>query len=200
MVEATTKRTLVINLFGGPGCGKSTLSYALCRAIKESRAHGQVELVREYVKEWAWSGRKVKALDQLTILGQQAEREVGLYGKVDIIVTDSPLWLSPFYHEYYAGQEYIKPAVRGFLEHAAEHGVEHVNFMLAREKAYDPEGRYETEDQARALDDALAEFLDLEEITMIQTVQGTADQRAATILAYVSARQQLGGTYAPKEG
>lgn len=152
------KSTIVINLFGGPGCGKSTLAAELYYKLK--RMGKSVELVREYVKDWAWQNRKVGIYDQLYIVGKQSHKEVSLYGKVDFIVTDSPLLLSPFYQEYYSGKpSYVLPAVEGLLAQAEENGVTHWNFALSREKAYVSAGRYETEEQAKDIDKAMLKFL-----------------------------------------
>jgi len=150
--------TVVINLFGGPGCGKSTLAAELFVAFK--RQGKNVELVREYVKDWAWANRKIGIYDQLYICGKQSHKEVSLYGKVDVIITDSPLLLGPFYQEYYSGTEsYVLPAVSGLLSQASRSGVKHLNFHLSREKKYNPAGRYETEEQAVTIDNAIATFL-----------------------------------------
>lgn len=155
--------TKVINLFGGPGCGKSTLAAELF--VKLKRDGKNVELVREYVKDWAWQNRKVGIYDQLHITGKQASKEVGLYGKVDVIVTDSPLLLSPFYHEYYSNRpSYVLPAVVGLMEQAQNNGVTYHNFVLSREKAYNQAGRYETEGEAIAIDEAIRDFLHTESI------------------------------------
>lgn len=40
------------------------------------------ELVREYVKDWAWEGRKINVNDQIYFLGKQVRRETMLYGKL----------------------------------------------------------------------------------------------------------------------
>lgn len=65
-----SKMTVVINMFGGSGCGKSTTAALLFARLKLKGAH--VELVREYVKYWAWNDRQVKEFDQLYLLGKQS--------------------------------------------------------------------------------------------------------------------------------
>jgi len=153
-------KTTVINLFGGPGCGKSTTAADLFAKLKA--AGKNVELVREYVKDWAYEGRKIGALDQLYILGKQTHKEGLLYGKVDYIITDSPILLGPFYESHYnSGRTISKEAAINFLERAAELGVIRHNYVLQRHKPYVPIGRYETEDQAKQIDVKLKEYLDL---------------------------------------
>lgn len=149
--------TKVINLFGGPGCGKSTLAAELYHHMK--KAGESVELVREYVKDWAWAGREVNQYDQLLISGKQSQRESVLYGKVDYIITDAPLLLGPFYEIHYTDRDIMLPSVRKFLNVANQDGISHYNFLLARLKQYNPDGRYETEEQALAIDQKLEAYL-----------------------------------------
>lgn len=150
--------THVINLFGAPGSGKSSNSAALFSKLKAAQVN--CELVSEYVKSWAWSGRTVATFDQALISGKQISRESILYGKVDVVITDSPVWLSAFYQEHYTNKSYVLPMVKGFIEHAEENGVQYHNFFIERTKAYNPKGRYETEEQARALDGKMHSWLE----------------------------------------
>lgn len=149
--------TIVINLLGGSGLGKSTTA---ALTFGELKKQNQVtELVREFVKEWAWSGKKVGEFGQSIIYGQQLERESNLYGKVDFIVTDSPLLLCPVYQLHYNGHEAIKHCVFNDLKTAKEMGVIHLNFLLKRNKEFDPRGRYETEEVAKLIDSKVESFL-----------------------------------------
>lgn len=83
--------TLVLNLFGGPGIGKSTSAAYIFYKLKSLGVNA--ELVREYVKDWAWDQRHINIWDQLYFLGKQIRRESMLYSKVDVIVTDAPVAL-----------------------------------------------------------------------------------------------------------
>lgn len=153
------KHTTVINLFGGPGTGKSTLAAELFTKMK--RAGLSCELVREYVKDWAWEGRQVRLYDQLYFLGEQSRRESLLYNKVNYVITDSPILLSGFYGEFYTGvaNKYISDAAIAFCDLAGAHGVSYRNFFLKRNKPYVSEGRYETEEKAKGIDVTMREYL-----------------------------------------
>jgi len=144
--------TRVIELLGGPGCGKSTLAAELFYRMK--RRGVKVELVREWVKKWAWEDRKIKNTDQYIIFASQLEEEKVLYGKVDYIITDSPIYVSPFYAWHYTGNTDLIQAMDVAYELA-----ERYPFFLSREKAYQQEGRYETEEQARDVDREMKEFM-----------------------------------------
>lgn len=149
--------TKVINLFGGSGIGKSTTAAHLFAEMKYRGMH--VELVREYVKTWAWQNKQVGPFDQMYLLGKQSKYESILYGKVDYIVTDSPLLLCPIYEPYHSGKELVAPAALNFIEDAKTKGVEHINFVLNRNKIFDTRGRYDTLEQATQVDSAVRKFL-----------------------------------------
>lgn len=142
--------TKVINLLGGSGLGKSTTAAGLFYTMKLRGYH--CELIREYVKQWAWDGIKIQPLDQVYIFGKQAKAEMRVYNKVDVAVTDSPLLLSPIYELFYSGKTNVKESALGFLADAKTAGVEHHYFLLERHKPFDTRGRFETEEQAKAVD------------------------------------------------
>jgi hypothetical protein len=152
-------KTTCINLFGGPGCGKSTLAAGLFSELKDRKV--SVELVREYVKTWAWEGRRVDPASQIYLLGKQASYENKLYGKVEYIVTDSPVLLAGYYATLQPDGKcsYVSDAALAYTA-AHDDEVEYVNILLVREKAYDPRGRYESETEAISRDKGIKEYLD----------------------------------------
>ena len=151
-------KTTVVNFFGGPGTGKSTLACDLFGLLKR---HGtNVELVREYVKEWAWEGRRIKPFDQFYITAKQFRRESLLYNKVEYVITDSPILIGPFYEFYYNETDIVLPSVRSLIEHLKSYNVEHKNFFIQRNKPYVQEGRYESENEARNIDKHMRAYLD----------------------------------------
>lgn len=139
--------TQVINLIGGSGLGKSTIAAGLFYHLKLQGA--SCELVQEYVKSFAWAGRKLEPLDQITIVGEQAKREKLLYGKVDTVITDSPLLLGAIYDLYYNKEPASYHAVTNFIHKSK---VPHHYYFLMRNKPFDPKGRFETEEQAKDID------------------------------------------------
>lgn len=152
------KKTIVVNLFGGPGSGKSTIASELFSELKHRGINA--ELVTEYVKKWAWIGQKVGPFDQVYLFGKQARAEAMLYGKVDVIVTDSPVLLSAYYEDHYQPDwQIVKPAALRFLEKTAEAGVIRKNYWLRRDKPYNPAGRYQTEEEAKAIDKEMREWM-----------------------------------------
>ncbi len=180
-------KTYVVNLLGGSGLGKSTTAALLYGAMKNKGL--QSEMVREFVKEWAWEGKKPTAIGQSIIYGRQLERESLLYGKVEYIVTDSPLLLCAVYRSFYYGNEIITPLVMKDLEEAKRMEVEHINFVLRRRKPFDPQGRFEDEATAKKVDVAVQTFLDYHKISYVD-VNCPDEDRVAFILGYLDALKE----------
>ncbi len=155
-------KTHVINFFAGPGTGKSTLAAAVFADMKNKGI--SVELVREYVKNWAWKNRKPEANDQLYLLGKQTQAESILYGQVKYIVTDSPFLLAPIYEQHYFNRLSTKDAALWFLAYAERDGVVFHNFYLRRFKPLKQAGRFESEEMAHSLDYAIQDWLDVNKI------------------------------------
>lgn len=145
--------TIVCNLHGGPGSGKSTSAAYIFSKLKQAGVNA--ELVREYVKDWAWDGRPIGEFDQLYLLGKQMRRETMLFGKVDVIVTDSPLYLAAFFAGKFSPPILAKAtlsAAEAVVKHAESIGHKYVHYFIERTKTYNPAGRYQTEVEARDLD------------------------------------------------
>ncbi len=151
--------TIVINLFGGPGCGKSQAASELFSLMKKQ--HKQVEYVQEYCKSWAWQGKEIGDLDQLYFLGKQSHYEARLYGKVDYIITDSPILLAGIYQDFKSGREhrYTGEAAKAFMQHAESNGVYYKNYFLERAFPFDPNGRWESQEEAEQIDGFILAYL-----------------------------------------
>lgn len=81
---------IVINLFGAPGSGKSTGATYIFTALKLLGVN--VELITEFAKDKVW-GNNIEAINnQAYIFGEQSFRMSRCKDKVDVIVTDFPLY------------------------------------------------------------------------------------------------------------
>jgi hypothetical protein len=148
-------KTKVINLFAGPCGGKSVMAADLFSKL--SKKGKQCELVREYVKDWAWQDRLIRPSDYLHLLGEQSYRESTLYGKVEYLITDSPLLLCSFYQKYRFDESYLTKVTQEFMLASK---CEFHNFLIKRTTKYSPFGRYESESEIKTLDKKLKKWLD----------------------------------------
>lgn len=163
-------KTQIINLYGGPSTGKSTSAAFLFYLFKSQNKN--VELVREYVKDcYAWEKRTISTYDQIYFLGKQSHRESILYGKVSHIITDAPVMLGAYYAQKYSPPllaEGIRAATLAFYNQAKEDGYQHHHVFLKRSKPYNPEGRYQSESEAKDIDVEVKRFLTDIKISFIE--------------------------------
>ena len=89
------KDTIIVNLYGGPGTGKSTGAAYIFSMLKMTGV--DAEYVTEFAKDKAWEGNQEVFKCQFYITGKQAYRIARCFGKVDVIVTDSPIRLGKIY-------------------------------------------------------------------------------------------------------
>ena len=91
------KNTLVINLIGGPGSGKSTCASGIFYQLKKLGVN--CELALEFAKDKVWEEPIKKLDDQFYIFGKLYHKLFRLNDKVDVIITDSPLIISILYNK-----------------------------------------------------------------------------------------------------
>lgn len=153
--------TLVVNMLAGPGAGKSTIAAGLFAALKLRNVN--VELVTEYAKDRVWE-EAFRTLDnQIYMFGKQHHRIWRILGKVDVIVTDSPMLLSLHY-----GKNLSSSFRQLVLEEHLK--ARSLNVYLERQKPYTPIGRVQTEDQARNIDKDIIEVLESNQLEYIKEV------------------------------
>jgi nicotinamide riboside kinase len=148
-----------INLFAGAGAGKSTLAYWL--AFSSKTRHLRAELIQEYIKTWAYLDIVPEGWDQWHIFNKQLRREEVLLrkkdkageNKVSFIITDSPVYLSAVYAEYFKS-EYVSELFKAHEMYEAAYPS--LNLFLKRDDShYKPEGRYQDLEQAKEFDSYL---------------------------------------------
>ena len=145
------KDTLLVNLYAGPGAGKSTGSAYIFSKLK--MAGIDCELVTEYAKDRVWQGDQfVLRHCQLYVTGKQCLKVARLLGKVDVIVTDSPIAMGAMYTDE-------KPYQDVCLYEATKY-KNTFNIFVNRRKDYNPNGRNQTEEESKAIDLRILSFLD----------------------------------------
>lgn len=141
---------MIINMFGGPGTGKSTLA---ARIFSEMKCDGiNCELVTEYAKDLVWRQMQNVMKDEIYIFAKQQHRIRMVSEHVDHIITDSPLLL-PLIYDKDPSDEFIALILHEYNKYDS------LNLFLNRFKPYCEVGRNETEEEARAIDDVIKDML-----------------------------------------
>lgn len=159
----------VINLFGGPGTGKSTLAAALFADLKMKGINA--ELVTEFAKDLVWTERTKELKDQVYIFGKMYHKLWRLQGKVDVVICDSPLPLCIYYAD-----ETTPERFDGFVMEAFDQ-FKNTNVLCARTFAYQQEGRYQDEEEAKRVHTDIIHLLEHEGIGVRYLPAGTMQSR-----------------------
>lgn len=138
------KRTIVVNLFGSPGAGKSTGAAYIFSRLKMMGV--DAELITEFPKDMVWEHNEKAVDNQVYVLGQQYFRQYRCDGEVDVIITDSPILLSILYNK---NEKIAKPFNE--LTLATFNLGNNINYFVNRAKEYNPNGRLHTEKQANEI-------------------------------------------------
>lgn len=147
---------VVINLWGGPGCGKST---TMAKIFSELKIKGyNVEMVSEFAKDLVYEKRDETMKDELYIFAKQNHRLFRVKDKVDVIVTDRPLPLTCVYDKIYGkNDKNLHTLVRRTFQE-----YDNINILLTfNESNYKKEGRLQTKDEALNLHHKIIEELEI---------------------------------------
>lgn len=175
----------IINLFGGPGIGKSTQASGLFTEMKKH--HMSVEYTYEFPKEVAWEGNLSQLKDQFFITANQHRNISRLYGKVEYIIVDSPIVLGCFYEqrygEDYPASFYNRTGLSKFLWNLFDQ-YNNINILLTRNNdTYDPNGRLQNLQEAQEIDEDIKETLLINSIPFSEFCVGT--NTAVDIFNYI---------------
>lgn len=154
------KNTIIVNLFAGPGAGKSTGAAYVFAKLK--LAGIDCEYVSEFAKDKVWENNSEVFKNQFYITGKQSFKISRCFGKVDVIVTDSPIALGALYAR--EDQPMLKAAS---LEEFERYHRNNFNFVINRVKPYNSNGRNQTEGEAKEIDGKTSKFLESHEIPFV---------------------------------
>ena len=148
------KKTVVVNLFAGPGAGKTTCAWAIASELKKRGI--EAEYVAEYAKELVWDGRS-DLLDgtyvhQKALYDEQNRRVKRLIGKVDVVVTDSPAILSLVYARE------LNPEFKGVVLNDFNQ-QQNFNLFINRGKVFQQAGRVHNLEQSKLIDNEIKTML-----------------------------------------
>lgn len=146
---------IVVNLFAGPGSGKSTTCAGVFSNLKLSGIN--CEMALEYAKDKVWENSLKVLEDQIYVFGKQLHRMWRLKDQVDVIITDSPLLLSILYDS--SRNINLKNLVLDQFN-----SYNNINYFIKRGKDYNPKGRTQTEEEAKEKDEEILKLLNVFDI------------------------------------
>jgi hypothetical protein len=149
--------TKVINIIGGPGCDKSLFTAAIILYL--NLHHKSVEQIPDFAKALVWQKDYEALKNQYNIAQQQFRMLELLDGQVQYLVTESSLPQIMYYNEQYPDNICdIQKTRKQILEWYKQHN--NVNVMVERgERKYIHTGRFQDEEQAKAVDRGMRALL-----------------------------------------
>ena len=146
-------KCIVVNLFGVPSAGKSTGAAYIFSKLKMAGVNA--ELVTEFAKDLDWEENNVALGNQLYVFSNQLHRMYRCSDKVEVLITDSPLPLSIIYNKSaILGEAFNQTVMNCF------NAFDNLNYLVLRDRPYNPKGRIQTEEEAEALKKPLSDLLE----------------------------------------
>ena len=140
-----SKKSLVINLIGGPGCGKSTTMAGVFYKLKKNGVNW--EMATEFTKDKVWEEDYRMLDDQLYIIAKQFHRISRLIDKVDIVIMDTSLLSSIIYDK--SGSQALKQLCIEMFNQ-----FNNMVFFIDRSDIkYHTEGRVESFERSQEIDE-----------------------------------------------
>jgi hypothetical protein len=149
--------TKVINIIGGPGSDKSLFSAAIILHL--NLRHKTVETIPDYAKSLVWQQNFEVLKNQYFIAQRQFEMLNLLDGQVQFLITECSLPQVMYYNENYAENicDIAKTRTQ-IMSWYKQH--DNINIFVERgDKKYVHTGRFQDEEQARAIDRGLRSVL-----------------------------------------
>ena len=135
----------LINLFGGPGIGKSGIAAGITYKMKKK--HISVNNPYEFPKRLAWDKNIPAISDQLYVFANQHRGIAECYDKVDYIVIDSPILFSTIYHAEMYGKVFHDMVIDLHRRYSS------VNILLERtEGSHNEKERYQNLKESIGID------------------------------------------------
>jgi len=163
------RETVIVNFFAGSGAGKSTQAAGLFYTLKTSGYN--CELINEYAKTCTWEKNWTALNNQFLVSAKQNYKQDMLIGQVDAIITDSPILLGLLYNK--ESNDDIRQTFNELLIKLFRRN-HNITFYIERQCAYNPCGRNQTEEEAKAIDMKVLEMLKQYDIPYI-TIKGNPE-------------------------
>ena len=167
------KNTLLINIYGGPGAGKSTAAAGVFYELKKNGY--DCGLVTEMATELVYDEAFNVMNDQIYLFGEQWHRTFRMLGKVDFIVTDSPLLMNIVYNKQ-KDEDFEK-----FI-YLRIHKLKSLDFFIKRSDAFSEVGRIHNLEQSKELDKTIKDLAKKNDIALIEVEQENAVSKIVSVI------------------
>lgn len=166
----------VINLFGEPSAGKSIIAADLLSLFK--RNGKSVEVAWEFAKKLTWLNQTEQLKNQFYVFGNQHNEISKLLGKVEWIITDSPLPLSIVYNKTIENIDCFDSLVIDEFNK-----FENYNFFIERGKniPYENIGRSQNEEESKAIKAKILSMLGKNSIDFMFVTNGNNEKASKLI-------------------
>lgn len=145
--------TIVINLFGEPGAGKSTAAMDITAKLKRKGINA--EYVSEFAKDKVYENNGEVFKHQEYLFGKQSFKMGRVRDKVQVMVVDSPLILCIVYNnDEKLGHDFDETVWNMF------NSYDNRNYLLTRKHTYENEGRFQNEEESLEVRKQLVNALD----------------------------------------
>jgi nicotinamide riboside kinase len=169
--------TIIVNLYGGPGCGKSTMAAEIFTQLKKQNI--ETELVSEFAKDLIVQFGNDALSHQFYVTGNQAYRIWAAAQRMEVVVVDSPILLGPVYD-----QRNSIPFKELCLEYHNE--FTNINLWLPRRHNHHlMNSRVHSLTQSISLDNRIHRLLEEMKVDLIDLSEVSLDQVINTIISYV---------------
>ena len=145
--------TLIVNYFGGPCAGKSTMAGGIFNKLKS--VGYDVEYVQEFAKTLTWEKNYEGLKHQSYVTGVQMYTQNMLLNQVQVVITDSPILIGLMY--YNESSPKIKWAFETFVIESFK-AQNNINFFIKRNDYYTNVGRRRTKEEAIKIDERIQQL------------------------------------------
>lgn len=149
------KKPIIINLFGSPSSGKSSIASKIFSYLKSY--HINAEIVPEIAKQMIYQHNEMALKYQFFIGNTQLFWQKAIEDSADVVIAESPYILSIIYNKSHPH------LTSGFMEEF--HKQNNINYFLKRsDKNYQASGRIHSIEETRILDKDISDMLKLNSI------------------------------------
>lgn len=143
---------IVVNIIGGPCCGKSTTAAGVFSELKKRGYNCELSL--EYAKDKVYEDSINILTNQIYVFGNQYHRLWRLQNKVDIVITDAPLLTCIYYNK--TKSDYFEDLI---VEQY--NTFNNITYFLDRKNIhFSEEGRYHSKEQSLQIDAAMKSIME----------------------------------------